>query len=56
MPTSAKQRNGSCGWLTASAAVVIFRVTGKYKGPRDLAYRDHRWVLSTSSTAEFGGE
>jgi predicted ATPase/class 3 adenylate cyclase len=31
-------------------------VAGKYKGPCDLAYRDHRWVLSPSSTAEFGGE
>ena len=31
------------------------RVTGKYKkGPRDLAYRGHRWVSSPSSTAEFG--
>jgi len=24
--------------------------------PRDLACRGHRWVLSPSSTAEFGGE
>ena len=38
--------------LWVIGTVIIFGVTGKYKGPRDLAYRGHRWVLSPSSTAE----